>query len=174
MKRIIIIAFTSLLVGCVGSSKTTQILTQSSSNEDLSIHTIDPAKNELTQNVSLPSISAKPVTAIPETSMPITTTPMDTTVMTAPNQYTIQVVALSNNKGFDEYTAKFPKETSFWSNKKMVNNVAWYTLLYGQFDNKEQAICALNSLPLSIKKHKPFIRSFAKIASSGSPQLIKL
>ncbi|UXI04112.1 SPOR domain-containing protein [Photobacterium sp. TY1-4] len=88
--------------------------------------------------------------------------------------YTIQVLALSHNKGFQPYLNKLPSNQPVWMNQKQVQGLPWYTLLYGHFETRQQAEQALSSLPNDVKAYGPFIRSLAKIKSSTTPKMTKL
>ncbi|MEJ2765862.1 SPOR domain-containing protein [Photobacterium sp. MCCC 1A19761] len=88
--------------------------------------------------------------------------------------YTIQVLALSHNKGFQPYLNKLPSNQPVWMNQKQVQGLPWYTLLYGHFETRQQAEQALKNLPNDVKAYGPFIRSLAKIKSSTTPKMTKL
>ncbi|WP_407333804.1 SPOR domain-containing protein [Enterovibrio sp. 27052020O] len=181
MKKILSIAFTFVLAGCAGGTSTTQILTQSVEEE------VFPA----TQSASIPAPAKKaevsavkpmpkpaPKLAMTEKSMKVAAAkpaakkqPTKKSAATSGHQYTIQVIALSHNKGFSEYMNKLPSDKPVWSNKKMVDGLPWYTLLYGDFTSKTDAQKALSALPKDIKQYGPFIRSLASIKSSANPEM---
>jgi len=39
----------------------------------------------------------------------------------------------------------------------------WYALIYNSYSNKEDALAALEKLPLSWRENRPWMRSFASI-----------
>ncbi len=174
MKKMISIVLTLALVGCVGRSNYTQLLIQSTQDGEPEpqallvknhIQEITPdllieeeLKNELMMDQSRMSSSL----------------PINDFSKQIKEVYTIQVLALSNNKGFYNYMKKLPKKRAAWTNKKKVNGVSWYTLLYGKFDSLDHAECVLNALPYEIKKQGPFIQSFNKIQSSMYPEVKRL
>lgn len=165
MKRIIYFAFIIMLTGCVGETRTTQILMQSIDDEML-------PKSEMLLD---PNVAARSL----ESAMNISSEKATSKKTREPDlqhlkKYTIQVVALSHNKGFNEYISKLPMGKPMWTNKKVVKGFPWYTLLYGEFNSKDHAQCVLDTLPSNIKKHGPFIRSFSAIKSSSTPEMIKL
>lgn len=167
MKRIISLAFIIALTGCVTGTRTTQILMQSTDDEMLPqldiltktnalVRAYKPPKGQITKKSSQMKMYKK---SFPPSDLP---------------RYTIQVVALSHNNGFNEYMNILPLNKPMWSNKKVVKGYPWYTLLYGSFNSKDHAQCVLDALPNNIKKHGPFIRSFSAIKSSASPVMTPL
>lgn len=181
MKKILSIAFTLVLAGCAGGTSTTQILTQSSEEEVMPVtDTMAPAsKPEMTKPMPKPVAAEKPKAPAPKPVMTAQKKPKPTPKpvkkpAAASSTYTIQVIALSHNKGFSEYMNKLPSDKPVWSNKKMVDGLPWYTLLYGEFNSKSEAQNALKALPNDIKQYGPFIRSFASIKSSANPEVKRL
>ncbi len=69
---------------------------------------------------------------------------------------------------------KLPSNQPVWMNKKELQGLPWYTLLYGHYDTREQAKQALAALPNDVKDYGPFIRSLNEIKSSSTPKLTKL
>ncbi|WP_028022577.1 SPOR domain-containing protein [Enterovibrio calviensis] len=183
MKKILSVAFTFALAGCAGGASTTQILTQSTEEAVFpsSQSVPAPAKNtEMSSKKPMPKPAAKkPMAEKPvmahKTSKPAAKKPVKTMSTKKPavsgQKYTIQVIALSHNKGFNEYMNKLPSDKPVWSNKKMVDGLPWYTLLYGDFGSKADAQKALKALPNDIKQFGPFIRSVASIKSSAHPEM---
>ncbi|WP_394209650.1 SPOR domain-containing protein [Enterovibrio calviensis] len=185
MKKILSIAFTFALAGCSGGASTTQILTQSIEEEVFptpqSSSIPAPAKKaEMNSAKPMPkpaskaTMAEKPMKSKPAViAKPAVKKQPATKKMAAMSgqNYTIQVIALSHNKGFNEYMNKLPSDKPVWSNKKMVDGLPWYTLLYGDFDSKADAKHALSALPKDIKQYGPFIRSFTSIKSSANPEM---
>ncbi|KXF83235.1 SPOR domain-containing protein [Enterovibrio coralii] len=186
MKKIFPIALTFVLAGCVGGATTTQILTQTTEEEVMPV-TQTVASNLTDDSAAAvpkpqPKPAPKPVmTEKPEMAKPVQTAqqkpapkPVKKPVATTGGKYTIQVVALSHNKGFGDYVNKLPSDKPVWSNKKMVDGLPWYTLLYGEFNSKAEAKQALSALPKNIKAYGPFIRSVASIKQSATPEMTRL
>ncbi|MDD1792215.1 SPOR domain-containing protein [Enterovibrio sp. ZSDZ42] len=181
MKKILSVAFTFALAGCAGGTSTTQILTQSTEEAVFpSAQSAPASSSEMNATKPMPKPAAKktmadkPVMAHkaskPAAKKPAKPLPTKKTAV-AGQKYTIQVIALSHNKGFNEYMNKLPSDKPVWSNKKMVDGLPWYTLLYGDFDSKTEAQKALKALPKDIKQFGPFIRSVASIKSSANPEM---
>ncbi|MDD1779653.1 SPOR domain-containing protein [Enterovibrio sp. ZSDZ35] len=184
MKKIFPIALTFVLAGCVGGATTSQILTQTTEEEVMPVTqtvAVNLADDAVTQEaMPVPKPAPKPVvTEKPKMTKPVSTAkpapkPVTKPAMTSGSKYTIQVVALSHNKGFGDYVNKLPSDKPVWSNKKMVDGLPWYTLLYGEYNSKADAKKALNALPKNIKAYGPFIRSMASIKSSATPEMIRV
>ncbi|WP_299013243.1 SPOR domain-containing protein [uncultured Photobacterium sp.] len=95
-------------------------------------------------------------------------------VYSEPEGYTIQVLALSHNKSFRPYMNKLPSNQPVWMNKKQLQGVPWYTMLFGHYRTLEEAKRALSALPQDVKDYGPFVRSLSEIKSSPTPKLTKL
>lgn len=187
MKKILSVAFTLMLAGCTGGATTTQILTQSVEEEVMPVTQTMPATPAPDMNKPKPAMTKpapKPVMAQkPAMEKPVATAANKPAKKPAVaksksqhenRKYTIQVIALSHNKGFAEYMNKLPSDKPVWSNKKMVDGLPWFTLLYGEFNSKVDAENALKALPKNIKQYGPFIRSFASIKASSTPEMTRL
>lgn len=192
MKKIAVFAVVTALAGCASDSENMQIVTSSSeesyTTEQLrSLEQMQKAKTEqsviaLTEE----TVKPKPVKQVvkispqhPEEQMakkqtPKPKKPVYKYAKAASGGYTIQVLALSHNRGFRPYMNKLPSDQPVWMNKKELEGLPWYTLLYGQFDTREQAKRALAALPQNVKDYGPFIRSLKEIKSSPTPKLTKL
>lgn len=172
MNKMISIVFTLALAGCVGSSRTTQLLTHSTKDEVHPVFDMSMDKSNVkTEPQSViekmsPALQLAAVKPVPWKEIKVQTPSKE--------KYTIQVVALSYDSGLSEYMKKLPQNRSMWSNNKLLNGLPWYTLLYGQYDSKDHALCVLNTLPNEIKKQGPFIRSFSAIKSSQNSDIKRL
>jgi hypothetical protein len=58
-------------------------------------------------------------------------------------------------------------------NRKTVNNMPWYTILYGDFSTPAEAREAIKQLPAEIQAYGPFVRSIKSIKNSENPELHK-
>ncbi|ELR65773.1 DamX-related protein [Photobacterium marinum] len=198
MKKVAVLAVLTALSGCASDSETMQIV--SSSSEEIytaeQLHTMEriqeakvpqpvvqPPKIEKTVAVAPVAVPVKrTVTPIPEQKKQVTPKPVDKPkpkpvykpAATDPEGYTIQVLALSHNKGFRPYMNKLPSNQPVWMNKKQLQGVPWYTMLFGHYRTREEAKRALNALPQDVKDYGPFIRSFSEIKTSPTPKLTKL
>lgn len=183
MKRILPITLTVLLAGCTSSSYTTNITTDSS--EEV-YQVTQPIEEEVV------AFEETEVTSTPETEV-VKLTPEDTSTLSdseaaisilPPTQkqeemsnrygYTLQILALSRKTDLSTYAGKLAGEQPVWMNRKTVNNMPWYTILYGDFATPAAAREAIKQLPAEIQAYGPFVRSINSIKNSDNPELHKL
>ena len=76
------------------------------------------------------------------------------------NHYTLQLLGVSTEDSAHSYILghKELKPLHFFQNKK--NRGQWYSVIYGDFANKEEALEASKRLPPSLSKLKPWARNF--------------
>ncbi|WP_198935326.1 SPOR domain-containing protein [Salinivibrio kushneri] len=166
MKKLALLAIVMLLTGCSGGGVTTEIYSQTIESTDKrdTVQTEDTAQ----------TADAEPMmnTAKPEPKP----APKKQAVKPATQSagYTIQVVALSHDRGFSDYAKRLPSDQPLWSNKKMVDGLPWYTLLYGEYPSRDAAKRAIKALPQTIQEYGPFVRDISKIKRSSTPEMIRV
>ncbi|WBA13032.1 SPOR domain-containing protein [Salinivibrio kushneri] len=166
MKKLALLAIVMLLTGCSGGGVTTEIYSQTIESTDKrdTVQTEDTAQ----------TADAEPMmnTAKPEPKP----APKKQAVKSATQSagYTIQVVALSHDRGFSDYAKRLPSDQPLWSNKKMVDGLPWYTLLYGEYPSRDAAKRAIKALPQTIQEYGPFVRDISKIKRSLTPEMIRV
>ena len=76
------------------------------------------------------------------------------------NHYTLQLLGVSTEESAHNYILRHKelKPLHFFQNKKSKGQ--WYSVIYGDFANKEKALEASRRLPSSLGKLKPWARSF--------------
>jgi len=76
------------------------------------------------------------------------------------NHYTLQLLGVSTEESAHNYILRHKelKPLYFFQNKK--NKGQWYSIIYGDFANKEKALEASKRMPSSLGKLKPWVRSF--------------
>lgn len=196
MKKIAVLAVVTALAGCASDNETIQII-RSSSEEIYSTEQITAmaqtheAKAGKESIVLKDNVVKKPVKKeiklaspkerqspeglpLKKQAKPKQTKPVYKYSTIASHGYTIQVLSLSHNQSFTTYINKLPSNRPVWMNKKQLDGLPWYTLLFGQFETREEAKRALNALPQDVKAYGPFIRSLADIKASSTPKLTKL
>ncbi len=184
MKRIIPITLTALLAGCTSSSYTTNITTDSSEEvyqvtqpieqEDT---TFDETEITVASETEKPVVKLTPEDAVVESSDNAVKILPPTSKQDEMNNrygYTLQILALSRKTDLSSYAAKLQGEQPVWMNRKTVNNMPWYTILYGDFPTPAEAREAIKQLPAEIQAYGPFVRSIKSIKNSGNPELHKL
>ncbi|MDD9197123.1 SPOR domain-containing protein [Aliivibrio sp. S3MY1] len=188
MKKIIPITLTVLLAGCTSSSYTTNITTESSEEVYQVSQPIEEevATFEETEIAAVPQTEAeKPVDQLTSEESVIVSTSDDSAINILPptekqNEmhnrygYTLQILALSRKTDLSSYAGKLAGEQPVWMNRKTVNNMPWYTILYGDFATPAEAREAIKRLPTEIQAYGPFVRSINSIKNSDNPELHKL
>ncbi|WP_198935512.1 SPOR domain-containing protein [Salinivibrio sp. ML323] len=166
MKKLALLAIVMLLTGCSGGGVTTEIYSQTIESTDKrdSVQTEDTAQTadaEPMMNTAKPEPKPAPKK---QAAKPATQSA----------GYTIQVVALSHDRGFSDYAKRLPSDQPLWSNKKMVDGLPWYTLLYGEYPSRDAAKRAIKALPQTIQEYGPFVRDISKIKRSSTPEMIRV
>lgn len=183
MKRIITITLTALLAGCTSSSYTTNITTESSEEVYQVSQTLEQEvttfeETELTAEVEKPVVKLTPEETVmvksSESEIKILPPTQKQKEMHNRYGYTLQILALSRKTDLSSYTGKLPSDQPVWMNRKTVNNMPWYTILYGDFATPAEARKAIHRLPAEIQAYGPFVRSINSIKSSDNPELHKL
>ncbi|WP_025672932.1 SPOR domain-containing protein [Salinivibrio socompensis] len=164
MKKLGLLAIAVLLTGCSGGGVTTEIYSQ----------TIESTNTRETAQTSTPQPKDNVAKQAPKAN--VEPAPKKQT-MKASSQgpgYTIQVVALSHDRGFSDYAKRLPSNQPLWSNKKMVDGLPWYTLLYGEYPSRDAAKRAIRALPQTIQQYGPFVRDIADIKRSSTPEMTRI
>lgn len=187
MKKIIPITLTVLLAGCTSSSYTTNITTESSEE----VYQVSQPIEEEVTTFEETEITAVPQTEAKESVVKLTSeesataATSDSAIKILPPTekqkemqnrygYTLQILALSRKTDLSTYAGKLAGEQPVWMNRKTVNNMPWYTILYGDFATPAEAREAIKQLPADIQAYGPFVRSINSIKNSDNPELHKL
>ncbi len=81
--------------------------------------------------------------------------------------YTIQIVAVGSKNKIAQFTNRLPKDGQpVWENYKVVNGSPFYTVLYGDYATRKEALKAIAELPANVKSLKPFAKSIDAIKNS--------
>jgi len=190
MKKVAVFAVAAALAGCATDTENTQIVTSSSEEvytteqlrtmeemqEVKASGKVIALKKEVIEPKLVPEkkVLNQEFKKQPQKQAPKPKKQGYKYAKVASEGYTIQVLALSHNKGFTPYLNKLPSDQPVWMNKKELQGLPWYTLLFGHYYTREEAKRALNALPKDVKDYGPFIRSLNDIKSSPTPKLTKL
>ena len=180
MKKLAVLAIVASIAGCASDSEKTEII--SSSTEEVyqqeQLDTLAKLEESIVADESADQAKATEVIKKAAEESKTAKTNNDpiasSDAVVSKSGYSIQVLALSHNKGFETYINKLPSNHPVWTNKKQLNGVSWYTVLYGQFDSKAAAREALQALPNDVKKYGPFIRDLDEVKASPTPKLTRL
>ncbi|GAJ74944.1 putative DamX-related protein [Vibrio sp. JCM 18905] len=77
-----------------------------------------------------------------------------------PNHYTMQVLALKQEKDVKDYIRYIDPKHPVWVNWKNSRGTRWYTVTVGDFKTKQDAYNALSSLPSRVKQSSPICADF--------------
>lgn len=150
MKKIAVFTVVAALAGCASDSETVQLVTSSSEEaytaaqlrtmEQMQEVKKKPVVTASEKEAVAPVITPEPVIKdtqitvqteskpeIKPEAKPVVTEKKPTLkyVKGATEGYTIQVLALSHNKGFTPYMNKLPSDQPVWMNKKEVKGLPW-------------------------------------------------
>lgn len=77
--------------------------------------------------------------------------------------YTLQLIGVSSEQSAQTFIARHKKVTTLYFFKNKRNNGEWYSVIYGDFASKKEALDATKKMPASLTKIKPWVRSFESI-----------
>ncbi|MBF0266232.1 MAG: SPOR domain-containing protein [Gammaproteobacteria bacterium] len=80
-----------------------------------------------------------------------------------PQNWTLELITFSSKEKLNDFIKinKLEKNTNYY--KRVSNGKTRYTLIYGSYDTKKNAINALNNLPKQIKISKPWLKKYSDI-----------
>lgn len=91
-----------------------------------------------------------------------------------PNHYTMQVLALKQEKDVQEYIRHIDPKHPVWVNWKNSRGTRWYTVTVGDFTSKQDAYNALSSLPGRVKQASPFVLTFAEMQQKQETSVVRM
>ncbi len=80
-----------------------------------------------------------------------------------PRRYTLQLLGGRNDKSIRQFIAKYKLRDKAVYFHTRHNQRNWYALIYGSYENRQQALQAIKKLPPALQKTSPWARSFASI-----------
>lgn len=190
MKKISIVGLSAILAACSSGSSATDV-TSESHREDYNVATVQQpvvsdsgmatgitesnVEPQVIQTAPQP-VEKKVVKMSPKTATVSITPPTAKQVAMNPRYgYTIQVVAVGSQNKVDQFASKLPKDGQpIWENYKVVNGTKWYTILFGDYATRQEAVKAISELPADFQSLKPFAKSIDSIKNSEFPTLNKL
>lgn len=190
MKKISIVGLSAILAACSSGSYTTDV-TSESHREDYNVATVQQpvvsdsgmatgitesnVEPQVIQTAPQP-VEKKVVKMSPKAATVSITPPTAKQVAMNPRYgYTIQVVAVGSQNKVDQFASKLPKDGQpIWENYKVVNGTKWYTILFGDYATRQEAVKAISELPVDFQSLKPFAKSIDSIKNSEFPTLNKL
>ncbi|MCR9366687.1 SPOR domain-containing protein [Vibrio antiquarius] len=91
-----------------------------------------------------------------------------------PNHYTMQVLALKQEKDVKDYIRYIDPKHPVWVNWKNSRGTRWYTVTVGDFKTKQDAYNALSSLPNRVKQSSPFVLTFAEMQRKQQTSVVRM
>jgi septal ring-binding cell division protein DamX/type II secretory pathway predicted ATPase ExeA len=80
-----------------------------------------------------------------------------------PQFYTLQLIAVENIKSLQRFIKANTLQGQVYTLKTQRNGAPWYTLLWGAFTNRDEAMQAQSKLPPAVRKGGVWARSFASL-----------
>ncbi|NAW98267.1 MULTISPECIES: SPOR domain-containing protein [unclassified Vibrio] len=192
MKKITIVGLSVLLAACASDTYITDVTSESHREEYKVAPVQQPvvAQEGMATGISESNVETnvvkmspndtekKVVKMSPQSKAAVALIP-PTAKQTAMNPrfgYTIQVVAVGSQNKVDQFASKLPNSDGqpIWENYKVVNGTKWYTVLYGDYATRADAVEAIKTLPAEFQAMKPFAKSIDTIKNSEFPTLNKL
>lgn len=81
-------------------------------------------------------------------------------------QYTLQLIGVRRQAPLVELAAAFDDTQNVDILETTYQSEPWFILIYGQFNSREQAQAALNTLPPEVEANEPWIRTFKSLRDS--------
>ncbi|CAE6917811.1 hypothetical protein ACOMICROBIO_GDFFDHBD_01798 [Vibrio sp. B1REV9] len=91
-----------------------------------------------------------------------------------PNHYTMQVLALKQERDVKEYIRYIDPQYPVWVNWKNSRGTRWYTVTVGDFKTKQDAYNARSSLPSRVKQSAPFVLTFAEMQRKQETSVVRM
>ena len=77
--------------------------------------------------------------------------------------YALQLVASSNEKKIKDFITKNKLEDKAKYYVGSRDGKPWYTVIYGDYSDKQAALASVNKLPAEVKKLGPWARQYSSI-----------
>ncbi len=82
---------------------------------------------------------------------------------TDPDSYTLQMLGARAERSAVEFIERQPAPAKFTYFETLYKGEPWYVVLYGEFPNRDAAVAAVKELPQTLRKQRPWARSFAGV-----------
>ncbi|MEC6823591.1 SPOR domain-containing protein [Photobacterium piscicola] len=91
-----------------------------------------------------------------------------------PSHFTIQILALSEERNLRGYLQPITSDQPIWVNWKHALGRNWYAVIYGNYATREEAKQAIQTLPATVQAQGPFVLSFATVKADKEGQVYQL
>ncbi|MDR9826968.1 SPOR domain-containing protein [Vibrio sp. FNV 38] len=179
MKKMLLISLTSLLAACASDSYITDVKSESF-KEDYTVSKevaiVEVEAKQATGKSNEQMVEMSPAKSEQQKKPVVISSPSKEQLAVNPRYgFTIQVAAVGTQAKVDEFARQLPSaQQPVWENYKVVNGTKWYTVLYGDYATRKDAVQAITQLPNNVRTLKPFVKSIDEIKNSAYPTLNKL
>ena len=91
-----------------------------------------------------------------------------------PLHFTVQILALSEERNLRGYLQPITSNQPIWVNWKHALGRNWYAVIYGNYATREEAKQAIQTLPATVQAQGPFVLSFAAVKADKEGQVYQL
>ncbi len=91
-----------------------------------------------------------------------------------PAHFTVQILALSEERNLRGYLQPITGDQPIWVNWKHALGRNWYAVIYGNYATREDAKQAIATLPTNVQAQGPFVLSFAAVKADKEGQVYQL
>ena len=91
-----------------------------------------------------------------------------------PSHFTVQILALSEERNLRGYLQPITGNQPIWVNWKHAVGRNWYAVIYGNYATREEAKQAIQTLPATVQAQGPFVLSFAAVKADKEGQVYQL
>ena len=91
-----------------------------------------------------------------------------------PSHFTVQILALSEERNLRGYLQPITGNQPIWVNWKHALGRNWYAVIYGNYATREAAKEAIQALPTNVQAQGPFVISFASVKADKEGQVYQL
>ena len=91
-----------------------------------------------------------------------------------PSHFTVQILALSEERNLRGYLQPITGNQPIWVNWKHALGRNWYAVIYGNYATREAAKQAIQTLPTNVQAQGPFVISFASVKADKEGQVYQL
>ncbi|WP_297480469.1 SPOR domain-containing protein [uncultured Photobacterium sp.] len=91
-----------------------------------------------------------------------------------PSHFTVQILALSEERNLRGYLQPIASDQPIWVNWKHAVGRNWYAVIYGNYATREEAKQAIQTLPANVQAQGPFVLSFAAVKADKEGQVYQL
>lgn len=124
---------------------------------------ITPVKTSNEKQKIKPDETSKPTNNTSQNNAPNSLSSREWVAQQNPKHYTLQLIGGSQKKSVEHFVKKHKIEKDAHIISTIRKGKPWFSVIYKSYSQHKKATAAADSLPSSLKKVKPWIRTFAHI-----------